>query len=178
MELETLDQQSQQKRASEKLVQNLEDLTKLYRQVLDIVRKEKDFLIESNIEALNESNVQKEKLILKMRSLDALRLNYASDLARLVGADESQTRLLDIAKRLQPAEGDRFRNLHATLDVLLKRVSDFNQENATYAEAAINTISGAINNIKDTVTGKKTYGPQGKMRSGNQSSGSFVSKEK
>ena len=46
-----------------KLVNNLEDLIKQYRLLLDVVRKEKDLLIAADIEKLNENNQSKEALI-------------------------------------------------------------------------------------------------------------------
>lgn len=58
-------------KAYEKLVQNLEEITKLYRQLLDCVRKEKDLLIQNNIDLLNENNLRKEDFILKLKSVDA-----------------------------------------------------------------------------------------------------------
>jgi len=165
------------KRAADKLIYNLEDLVKSYRQVLELVRKEKDLLLNADLEALNENNDAKEKIVLKLRSLDGLRVKYAGELARLVGVDEADARLLELARKLETAESDRLRSQHAALDLLIKRVKELNSENAQYAESALGQLNGAMNNIKETVVGKKTYGPKGKMQSGqNATAGNFVSK--
>ncbi|MFN7263034.1 MAG: flagellar protein FlgN [Pseudobdellovibrionaceae bacterium] len=160
-----------------KLVNNLEDLIKQYRLLLDVVRKEKDLLIAADIEKLNENNQSKEALIYKIRSLDAARERYAKEVAQAIGADVNAPRLLELARKCQGAEGDRLRNLHSTLEMLLGRIASLNKENEEYANSALRTIHGALNEVKETLGGKKTYGQQGKMTTGPDRAGNFVSKE-
>ncbi|AGH94790.1 flagellar protein FlgN [Pseudobdellovibrio exovorus] len=161
----------------EKLVGNLEDITKQYRLLLECVRKEKEYLIQTNIEKLNEVNVQKEQLLGHTRSLDTLRVTYASDLAQHLGMNTNEPRLLELAQQMGGAEGDRLRSIHSALELLTKRLIEFNRENATYAESALKTVNSAMDNIKDSVTGQKTYQKKGTYRQGNDSAGHFVSKE-
>ena len=87
-------------RSFQRLVGNLEEMTKLYRQLLDLVRKEKQLLIEADMEKLHENNETKENLLFKIKSIDGLRMRYAAELASLVHADSENPRLLDIAKNL------------------------------------------------------------------------------
>jgi hypothetical protein len=51
---------------TERLILNLEELTKHYRLLLELVRKEKQVLIDANTEQINEVNFQKEILITKI----------------------------------------------------------------------------------------------------------------
>jgi hypothetical protein len=164
-------------RSFQRLVANLEDLTKLYRQLLDLVRKEKVLLVEANMEKLQENNQLKEDLLFKIKSLDGLRFRYAAELAALVGADSEAPRLLEIAKNLGGAEADRLRVIHAALDLLIKRLSGINKDNEEVAQSALKNLGGALNNIKDTLSGKKTYGGKGQVQRGPEQSGHFVSKE-
>lgn len=161
----------------EKLVGNLEDITKQYRLLLECVRKEKEFLIQTNIEKLNEINSQKEQLLSHARSLDYLRMTYASNLAQHLGADTNEPRLLELAQKMSGPEGDRLRSIHSTLELLTKRLVELNRENATYAESALKTVNSAMENIKDAVMGQKTYQKKGTYRQGQDKSGHFVSKE-
>ncbi|MGZ3747793.1 MAG: flagellar export chaperone FlgN, partial [Pseudobdellovibrionaceae bacterium] len=110
-------------RSYQRLVANLEEMTKLYRQLLDLVRKEKQLLVDANMEKLQENNEFKENLLFKIKSIDSLRMRYAAELACLVHADQENPRLLDIAKNLGGAEGDRLRVIHSALDLLVKRLS-------------------------------------------------------
>jgi hypothetical protein len=165
-------------RLFEKLVHNLEDMTKHYRTLLDTVRKEKDLLLNTNIEKLNENNVVKEQTLFKIKSLDGLRLNYASELAQLIGADHREPRLLEMAKMMGGAESDRLRSLHSTLEIITKRLVEINKENAIYAESALKTVNAAMENIKDTFMGsQKTYQKKGTYQPGSDKAGHLVRRE-
>ncbi len=165
-------------RAFKKLEANLEELTKLYRALLDVVRKEKEILIRADRSALDENNFLKEDLLFKLRAQDSLRSRYAMDLAALVGAEVDNPRLLELAQKLAGSSAaDRLRNQHAALDILIRRITAINKENEEYVSSALSTLSGAIDDIKDSLTGKKTYGEKGKYKAGSQAAGHFVSKE-
>jgi flagellar biosynthesis/type III secretory pathway chaperone len=166
-----------QEKSYTKLVHNLEELVKHYRSLLDLIRKEKELLIAADIEKLNESNLTKETMLYKIRSLDTARERYAKEVALAVGAAAEQPRLLEIARRCTSQEGDKLRAIHSTLEMLLGRISSLNKENETYAQSALRTLNGALNEVKDTLSGKKTYGQKGKMATGPERAGNFVSKE-
>lgn len=165
-------------RAFHKLEANLEELTKIYRSLLDIVRKEKENLLKADVKALEEGNILKEEILFRLRAQDSLRARYAMELANLVGADTESPRLLELAQKMSgtPA-ADRLRTQHAALDILIKRITDINKENEEYANTALSTVNGALNNIKDSLSGKKTYGGKGQVKQGPQVAGNFVSKE-
>ena len=165
-------------RAYENLVQNLEEIVKQYRLLLDCVRKEKELLIQGDIEKLNENNVGKEQFILKIKNLDETRAALATDFAQAIGANTAEPRLLELAQKAGGTEGDRLRTIHSTLELLIKRLMDLNKENAVYAESALKTVSSALDNIKDTITGgQKTYQKKGQYQQGSDKSGHLISRE-
>lgn len=166
-----------QQRAYEKLVFNLEEMTKHYRQLLECVRKEKELLIKSDIPTLNDNNIHKEQCLVKIKSLDGLRINYAVELAQLIGADYREPRLLDMAKRVSNVQADKLRALHATLEIVTKRVAEINCENESLAQSALKTVNSAMNNIKESLGGKKVYQKKGTVQGSNNRSGNFISKE-
>ncbi len=162
----------------EKLLANLEELTKQYRLLLDCVRKEKELLIQTQIDKLNENNALKEQILFKIRNLDGLRFNYAVELAAHVGADTREPRLLEIAKKLGGIESDRLRSIHSTLEIITKRLVDINKDNATYAESALTNVNSAMENIKEALMGsQKTYQKKGAYQPSYDKSGHLVSKE-
>ncbi len=161
----------------ENLVTNLDELVKQYRLLLDCVRKEKDLLISTDLEKINENTALKEQIIFKIRSLDGLRVNYATELANLLGADSENVRLLELAQKMGGAQGDKLRLFHSTLELIIKRLSDLNSENSKYAESALKNIDTAMNGFKDTLMGQKTYQNKGKYQQGPDKSGHLVSKE-
>lgn len=164
----------------EKLKTNLDELVKLYRGLLDLVRKEKDLLLTAQLEPLNESNRTKEALLAKIRAIDLIRERNARDLAQAVGADTRAPRLLEIAQKLQgqgPVESDRLRQLHSTLVLMIERVAELNRDNARFTESALHGLNMALGEVKNTLGGKKTYEKKGKMTEGPNKAGNFVSKE-
>lgn len=166
-----------QEKAYQKLSANLDDLVKNYRSLLDLIRKEKDLLIAADIEKLIESNKSKEALLYRLKGLDSGRERYAEELAYQINADTKSPRLLELAQKIGGTAGDKLRNIHSTLDILIKRLTELNKENEEYAQSALQNLNGAVGNIKDTLSGKKTYEKKGKMAYGPEKAGNFVSKE-
>ncbi len=160
-----------------KLTENLEELTKIYRQLLDVVRKEKEFLINVDLIEIDRARILKEELIGKSRIADMVREKYAYELGSLVGLTVTRPRLMEIAAQLPVKEGDTLRQFHSGLEMVVKRLQELNRENAKYADSALRTLSGALGDIKETLAGKNTYERKGQYKSGPEVSGNFVSKE-
>ncbi len=141
----------------------LENLVKVYRALLDVVRREKEILVASKLDELNENNKSKDAMLVRIRSLETQRMKCARDFAQAVGADVEQPRLLDIANHCEFEWADRLRNLHSVLDLLVRRVSEVNKQNEELVQAALNNITGAMDAIRDGLRPKPVYGPKGNM---------------
>ena len=162
---------------TEKLISNLEDLTKQYRLLLELVRKEKQILIDANTDQINEINFQKENLLTKINELNNFRIDYVVEVANGLSIPAGEARLLNLARHIGGAPGDRLRSQHAALEIILNRIRELNEENSVYAEAALKNVSFAIDSLKETYMGQKTYRNTGKYKSGSEKSGHLVSKE-
>jgi flagellar biosynthesis/type III secretory pathway chaperone len=158
------------------LVDTLDSLVKVYRSLLEVVRREKDILVSAKLDDLTENNKAKDAMLLRIRSLENNRQKLARDLAQVVGADVEQPRLLEIAAKLETQNADRLRNLHGVLDLLVKRVSEVNKSNEELVQAALRNITGAMDAIRDSVQEKPAYGRKGKM-AGSATGGNLVRKE-
>lgn len=159
------------------LNENLENLVKVYRSLLDTVRREKDILVASKLEDLTENNKSKDAILVRIRSIENARMKCARDLAVAVGADVEQPRLLDIANRAAPEWQDRLRNMHSVLELLVRRVSEVNKQNEELVQSALATITGAMNEIRDGLKPKTTYARQGQIATAKTEGGNLVSKE-
>lgn len=155
----------------------LENLVKVYRSLLDVVRREKEILVASKLDELNENNKAKDAMLVRIRSLENQRMKCARDLAQAVGADMEQPRLLDIANHCQLEWADRLRNLHSVLDLLVRRVAEVNKQNEALVQAALNNITGAMDAIRDGLKPKPVYGPKGNIAAPNTAAPTLVSKE-
>lgn len=171
------DHESDSARLYADLVDNLENLVKVYRSLLDVVRREKDILVAGKLDDLNENNKTKDAMLVRIRSLEHQRMKCARDLAADVGADTEQPRLLDLAIRCERSKGDRLRNLHSVLELLVRRVAEVNKQNEELVQAALNNITGAMDAIRDGLKPKPTYARQGAMASTRADGGQLVSRE-
>jgi flagellar biosynthesis/type III secretory pathway chaperone len=79
------------------LIDVLDEEVRVYRVMLDLVRREKDILISAKLDELDECNKSKEALVLKIRGLERIREKAARELAVAVGVNSESPRLLDIA---------------------------------------------------------------------------------
>ncbi len=160
------------------LVRVLEELTVLYRNLFDLLQKEKSHLILAEVDKLVESNRTKEALLFKIRSLDKKRELKALLLTKTLDMADGEIRLLEIAKKMPKLQAEQLRAIHKTLSLQVERVIEFNSENEQYAQSALRALNGAMNEIKQTVSVKPTYGKKGQMAGSQESNaGNFVSRE-
>lgn len=155
----------------------LDNLVKVYRALLDVVRREKDILVSAKLEDLNENNKSKDAMLVRIRSLENHRMKCARDLAQAIGADVENPRLLDIATHAKGEWQDRLRNMHSVLELLVRRVSEVNKQNEELVQAALSNITGAMDSIRETLKPKPVYGNKGQMADQKTESPRLVSRE-
>lgn len=158
------------------LIGVLEEEIKIYRTLLDIVRKEKDILISANLDDLNENNRAKEAMLLKIRALEAQRLKNAVEVYQALNLNGEQPRLLEIARHVDDETAEKLRNVHSVLDLLLRRIQEFNRSNEDLVQSALHNVTGAMNAIKSSVQEKPTYQKKGEVE-GHMQSGHLVSRQ-
>jgi flagellar biosynthesis/type III secretory pathway chaperone len=158
------------------LIDVLENEIKVYRHLLDVVRKEKDILISANLDELNENNRTKEAMLLKIRALEAQRLKVSVEAYQELGLNGEHPRLLEMAKHVDDETAEKLRNIHSVLDLLLRRIQEFNRQNEELVQSALTNVTGAMNAIKGTLQEKPTYQKKGEIE-GHASAGQLVSRE-
>lgn len=163
--------------AYDKLIFNLEDQVKVYRSLLDVVRREKEILVSANLDELNENNKAKEAMLLKLRALESTRIRYVMELAEAEKIRLENPRLNDLAVHFGGEREDRLRNLHAVLELLLRRVQEYNRQNETLVNSALERITGAMKAIRDTLTEKPVYQAKGQISDQATQPGQLVSRE-
>ncbi len=161
----------------QRLESNLQEILKNYRLVLDVLRQEKEILLAADISQLSRINEEKETLLNKIKSLDAARERYSKEMGKHLGLSSATPRLAEIYQALKGPSGESLRLLHSALEMVFTRAQTLNKENAEYTDSALRNLSGAIANIKDTLSGKNTYERKGQMNYGPERAGNFVSRE-
>ncbi|MBX3021064.1 MAG: flagellar protein FlgN [Bdellovibrionales bacterium] len=157
------------------LLLTLEDQIKVYRHLLDVVRKEKEILVAANLDELNENNKSKEAMLIRIRALESDRVKWAEEVQKELGL-KGEPRLLDIARHLDSEPAEKLRNVHSVLELLLRRVQEYNRQNEELVQSALTNITGAMKAIKGTLEEKPTYKKKGEVE-GHASAGQLVSRE-
>lgn len=159
----------------QELVLKLDELTRLYQNLHELLVRERKHLIDANVNELAESNRTKEALLQKIKQVDHERELISQATAQRVGAQEP--RLLAIAEKLPNDKKNQFKSIHEALSLLLSRVAEINRENETYTDSALRNVDGAISELKDLFAGKSVYGKKGQVGTGPEKSGNLVRRE-
>ena len=154
----------------------LEDQVKVYRLLLDLVRKEKEILISANLDDLNENNRGKEAMLIKIRGLELQRQRWALEVHRELNLEGDEPRLLDLARHLDEVRSERLRSVHNVLELLLRRVQDYNRGNEALVHSALSNITDAMNQLKGNLQDKSTYQKKGE-KGASPAAGHLVSRE-
>lgn len=160
----------------DRLIAILEEQIKVYRHLLEVVRKEKEILVSANLDELNDNNRAKEAMLIKIRALEAERLTKALEIHAALGLPGDQPRLLELARHMPEAINEKMHSVHNVLELLLKRVQEYNRQNETLVQSALSNITGAMNAIKGTLAEKPTYQKKGEVE-GHTAAGQLVSRE-
>lgn len=167
---------AQQQHLESQLLTVLEEQIRVYRHLLEIVRKEKDILVSANLDELNENNRAKEAMLIKIRGFEVERQRAALELFHHLGMKGEHPRLLEMARYLDNESADKLRNIHSVLELLLRRVQEYNKQNEALVQAALNNITGAMNAVKGALAEKPLYQKKGEVE-GVTTAGQLVSRE-
>lgn len=161
-----------------RLMLTLDEVVKYYRSLLTVVRKEKEILVAAELDKLNANNKIKEELILKIKSLDNKRIKIASELAEHLNIkSEDNVRLHVLANYFDGKESEKMMNVKSVLELIIKRVVDLNKFNEELVKSALTNITGAMDNIKNTLSEETTYKKKSIGKYKTARAGSLVSKE-
>ncbi len=163
---------------------SLQKLIGFHRQLLETVRAEKDALVEANLRGVRETTCSKQVLIESIRLEEVARVRLVSELAKLWGKNAADLSLGQIiiecqgaSRGLAPKVSEQLRSSLNALMMLVKRVTEQNQENAQFVEKSLEHIK----NMKKNVLGEaaptaQTYTQQG-TRSQNGAGARIISRE-
>ena len=165
-------------KAYKDLISALDKLVTVYRHLLDVVRRENEVLVAIEMEKVVEINEAKEKLVLKIRQLDASWQAAADELAKKLNMSDSKPTLLDLSAQFQGDESQKLQQLHSVLNMLVNRIAEINKKNGELVKSALSHITGAMDSITGTLNENPTYKKSGGMDPvNNDAQGRLVSRE-
>jgi hypothetical protein len=162
------------------LYQNLQKLVGFHRQLLDVVRLERDALLNVDLKSVQETTLAKEGLIQLIHQAETERIKQVTLLAVQMKKPVKELTLSKLIIEVQGKDlkfAEQLRSVLNTLNLLTERIIDQNKENSRLAENALSHVDQMKKNVLGEATPKSdTYSAQGK-KTAVTSNPHFISKE-
>ena len=162
------------------ILDSLQKLTGLHRQLLETVRLERQALVEANLKLIQELTTSKQSILEVIRLTELAR---TKQIAELAVAWKKPFRDLTLSNVIIGIQGwdiklsEQFRTALNTLTVLVQRVSDQNEDNRGLVEKSLEHIHAMKRNVLGEASPKaNTYTSQGQRTHTNGHS-RLISKE-
>lgn len=163
-----------------RLYDTLQKLLTLHRQLLEIVRKEHEALVQADLTQIQDWTLSKQKTLEGISATETERLKITAELAVEWSRPISELSLNAIAERVQATDlklADQFRTLNKAILLLIQRITEQNRHNGTLVENFLGHIGQMKRNILgETVPKAETYTQRG-QRSGGVQGARLFSKE-
>ena len=163
----------------EELKNNLKHQLALYRQLIDLLREEKNQVIGVQLKELRESTYAKEAILDEISREEFRRMRWVKEAATFLQMSESEMTMDIIAARMGRDQFEALISLKNSLQVLVKKARDMNAETRRLVESALKDAQVLKRNILGLSSDQaQTYGPKGNMGNGPREQGArFLSKE-
>ncbi len=152
------------------IYESLQRLTGLHRQLLDTVRLEREALVAANIKQIEEATSAKQALVEGIRQAESDRLKRTAELAlawRRPLRELTLPQLIIAFQSSDPKISEQLRSAFNALTLLIKRISDQNQDNKALVETSLMHIQEMKKNVlSETVPKSNTYTAKGKRSAG------------
>lgn len=151
--------ESQARAQLESLRSVMSELLGIYRQLLDVLRIERDALISVDVKQVRETTLAKDMLIATLRIAEDKRTQVVDTLI------DPEVSLEDLAISIQakwPEMAQHLRSTATALRILVRRAHEQNAENQSYAEHGLKHLSRMRSTLLGEDEPKQTaYGARG-----------------
>ncbi len=162
----------------DELIANLKHQITLYRQMIDVVREEREHVVHVHLKELRESTYSKEAIIDEIQREESRRLQWLNAAAKILQMPAKEITIEIVGNRLAREHFEALMNLKNTLVVLVKKAREMNAENKKLVEMALHDSQEMKKNILGLTTDQpKVYGPKGSMGQMKDSSARILNKE-
>lgn len=164
----------------EELQKNLRHQLAIYRQLVDLLREEKEHIVGVRLKELRECTYSKEALLDEAHREEFRRQKWVKEAAAFLGVPEREVTMEVIASRVaSPDQHEPLVSLKLALTHMVKKAREMNGENRALVENALKDAQTLKRNILGLTSDQaQVYGPKGNLGSGAREQGArFLSKE-
>jgi flagellar biosynthesis/type III secretory pathway chaperone len=149
----------------EQLIGLLKQESDLYRSLQGVIDQEKEAAARSDVNALNETGIEKEKILFEIQKKDEMRCQLVAGLAKKLGYAVQDLTLSRISQLVdEPLAGDLRRVSKDFLSVL-SRVQSANQRNRQIFEHSLDLLRGSFNRLNELMAPNTVYYRSGNIQS-------------
>ena len=141
----------------EQLIKLLKQETEIYRCMLDVVDREKEAAVRSNLDALRQTAVEKENLISQIHQKEGLRRQTVLDLAVTLGIADRDLTLTRISHEVDEPFAGRLRRVSEHFAAVLKKLQTANERNKLIVEHSLALLRGSFNLLNGLVAPGTVY---------------------
>ena len=139
-------------------------LVKLFRlcqELLAIVKKERQYLIDGNVDELEEVFITKSTLLTNIESLSGDQEKIVRKLSTAPGASERMVPLSELLAKVESVSSERIKHLQQGILSLQKEIREFNGGNFALATLNLQQVQAVQDFLVDSVQPPSTfYGPK------------------
>ena len=141
----------------------------LYRALLSLLEKEKIAIISSNLVELGKTGKEKEKLLLKIRTMEEQRQVIIKDLAESLGCSPHDLTITKLAEFVEAPYSVRFKRLCSDLLPLAKTIRDVNNGNKALLRHSVELVRSSFAFLNSLIAANAVYHRSGRMQQYHQS---------
>ena len=149
----------------DQLISGIRIETKLYQLMLATVDKEKDAAIQSDLKSLNDSGIEKEDLLHKIRRAEEQRCLVVRKLSEKLEYPYQDLTLTKISKIVDEPFANQLKQASAELKIVLNTLREENQRNKLLLEHSLELVRGSFNLLSGLMGSNKVYYRTGNIRS-------------
>jgi len=143
----------------------LKEIVEGYSMLVDLLQRERRFIIENSLNELHGCIKQKETMMLKLKMLEDSRISLTS---RLAGFLKSEIRnpksaipnpvtLSYISDSTEEPYSSIFKSYHSKLLSLIQTIRDVNRENKNFIELSMDTLKESFKFLNDMANPRPIY---------------------
>jgi flagellar biosynthesis/type III secretory pathway chaperone len=164
----------------EELTKNLKHQLTLYRQLVDLLRSEREHIVAVRLKDIREATYSKEAILDETQREEFRRMRWVKQAATFLGIAEKDLTMEMVAAKIGgPEQYESMFSLKQTLLVMVKKARDMNKENQLLVTAALKDAHQLKKNILGLSSDQpQVYGAKGNMGSAvRDQSARFLNKE-
>ncbi len=129
---------------------------------LDLLRRQKQFLLANQIDAFRETVAEQERLVGNIRELEARRVSKVKNMAASTGLREDEITLTHLIEITLGDVSTELKDLKKNLSQLVERIRRVNKVNELLIKRSLNFIQQSIGWMIDASDVTQVYDPSGK----------------